>query len=400
MKRKLLFIAPSSIPTFGAEAIVNKKLLTALAKSDKFEIDLVSQNIPYNHYPSEGNDIKLKSIHIIDNDLTLNLRTIWEHILAFFKFGITFKTAHWAVRALPIVDKLVQENNYDYVVTKDAPSFVIGAYLKKKYGIKWVATWNDPYPVVKYPMPYGRGFNAKGNIFDKMCISVMQNADVHIFPSERIKNYMLKYLNKVSENKTIIIPHVVLNTIVNDKYNYSTFKILHSGTLQRPRNPQTFLKALNKFKVDYPDSKIEVDILGILEAEDIKLINDLNMQDYVRFIPAVSYKQSLEILSYYHVALIIEANCEEGIFLPTKVTDFMQYKKSIFAISPKVGVLNDLYRKEAISYFADVNDTIAIYEELKRVYADFSSKKISDVKSDVLYSFSEEVIVDQYYNLL
>lgn len=401
MKRKLLFIAPSSIPTFGAEAIVNKKLLTALTSSGKFEIDLVSQNFPYKHYPIDknDNDIKLKSIHIIDNDLTLNCRTIWEHIVALFKFGITFKTAHWAVRALPTIENLVQQRHYDYIVTKDAPSFILGNYIKEKYGIKWAATWNDPYPTIKYPTPYGQGFAAKGDIFDRMCVSTMQNADIHIFPSDRIRNYMMKYLPNIDVNSTRVIPHIVLNTEIKSDFESPTLKILHSGTLQRPRNPQTFLRAFQMFKSHNPDSKIEVDILGILEKEDIQLITDLNIQDYVNFIPAVSYKDSLNLLSRYHIAMIIEAPCEEGIFLPTKVTDFIQYKKTIFAVSPHTGVLNDLYKQGIVSYFANVNDTTVIYETIKEIYTDFINKNIKQANLEPIYNFSEEAIINQYYNL-
>ena len=398
MKRKILFIAPSSIPTYGAEAIVNKKLLIALMKTDKFEIDLISQKVKFKHYPIENIDIGLNSIHVIENDFVMTPRIIWEHVVAFFKFGITYKAIHWAVKALPIAEKLIKENQYDYIITKDSPSFVVGNYLKKKYGIKWIATWNDPYPGVKYPEPYGKGYDAKGNLFDKMCVSVMKNADIHIFPSERLKNYMLKYLN-VQKEKTIVIPHVILETEVTNKLDNQKLRILHSGTLQHPRNPQTFLKAFSKFKNHYPDSMIEVDILGIMEKEDVMLIDKLNLQDFVRFLPPVTYSKSLEMLSYYHIALIIEADCAEGIFLPTKVTDFMQYRKPIFAVSPKIGVLNDLYKEGYVNYFADVRSVDDIYHSLVNIYNDFTSNKIKEKGKIADSAFSEITIVNQYYNI-
>lgn len=395
---RILFIAPSSIPTYGAEAIVNKKLLTALIKSGKFEIDLISQKVKFKHYPVEDSDIKLNSIHIIENDFSITPKIIWQHIVAFFKFGITYKAIHWAVKALPIAEKLIRENNYDYILTKDSPSFVVGNYLKNKYGIKWVATWNDPYPGVKYPEPYGEGYDAKGNIFDRMCVSVMKNADVHIFPSERIKTYMQKYL-MVSDEKTVVIPHVILDTPIVPNIEKENLKIIHSGTLQHPRNPRTFLEAFGKFKKHYPNSKVYVDILGIMENEDVALIEQMGLQQYVKFLPPVPYTKSLEILANYHVALIIEADCEEGIFLPTKVTDFMQYRKPIFAVSPKLGVLNDLYKEGYVYYFSDVRRVDDIYNSLLRIYNDFISNRI-DAKGKVADSvFSEKAIVDQYYNL-
>ena len=47
------------------------------------------------------------------------------------------------------------------MITKNYPSELLGYYLKKKYNIKWVATWNDPFPHEKYPHPYGNGPMAK-----------------------------------------------------------------------------------------------------------------------------------------------------------------------------------------------------------------------------------------------
>ena len=125
----------------------------------------------------------------------------------------------------------------------------------------------------------------------------------------------------------------------------------------------------------------------------------MQLQNHVKFLPPVTYSESVKMLSYYHLALIIEADCEEGIFLPTKVTDFMQYRKPIFAVSPKVGVLKDLYNDKYVTYFADVTNVNEIYQTLINVYKDFTSCKISEVSKMADSVFSEETVVNQYYNL-
>lgn len=397
MKKRILVLAPSSYPTFGAEAIVNIKLLKALADSELFEIDLVSQKVKWCHYPNEELDVSLRSVHVVETDLKVTLRLIWEHIYAFLKFGVTFKAVHWAVKALPIVEKLLQANRYDYVLTKDYPSFVLGDYIKKRYGVKWVATWNDPFPLVKYPEPYGKGASTKGSIFDRMCLPVMENADVHIFPSDRLKSYILSYL-KVDAEKAITIPHVVLDVDVENSLDDNQLRIIHSGTLQHPRSPKTFLKAFARFKNQNPDAHVSVDILGIMEAEDRELIQQYGIQDSVNFLSPVTYSESLRMLASYHVALIIEANCEEGIFLPTKVSDFMQYRKPIFAVSPRNGVLRDLYDEGCIDYFSDVTDVDAICDTLNDIYSDFLENRIREKGKCTYPSFLESTIVNQYYN--
>lgn len=397
MRKRILVIAPSSYPINIAESIVNAKLLKALYKSDKFEIDLVSQNHKFEHYPKESIDIDIKSINIVETTLKPDLESIYLHAKAFFHFGITFKGIHWAMKALPIVKKLVKRNKYDYVLTKDSVSYVLGYYLKKKYGMKWISTCNDPFPSNKYPMPYGRGYDTPCNYHQKYAIKAIEHSDIIVFPSDRLRDYMLKYVN-IEKEKTTIIPHVILDNSNTEKeidYNCK-LKIIHSGNLKSPRNPETFLAALKKMKETEPELNLEVSIMGAFDANLSNRINELRLNDTVKFIPTMKYSESIEKLKEFDMALIIEAPCEEGIFLPTKVTDFIQEKIRIFSISPKIGVLNDMYKKGMIEYFANVEDTDEIYNTLKEISASYSNGNLKRISKANHLDFTEETIVNKH----
>lgn len=397
--KKILLIAPSSYPVNGAEAIVNIKLLRALTKNGNFEIDLVSKKHKWADYKSDELSelgIKLRSLNIVEVDNKMNLKTIWQHLLSLLRFGVVYKGSHWAVAALPIVKRLLKENEYDYVLTKDSPSLLLGCYAKRKKGVKWIAKWNDPYPSNYYPHPYGKGWDFKGTRTDRKLIKMMRKyVDVHMFPSKRILDYMMRYL-RLDVNKTIVSPHVALSNeqkplLCDD----SKLRIIHSGNLKKPRDPKTFLTALARFTQSHTDAQIEVTILGVFDDEVNHYIEELGLSDYIKIKEPVSYDKSLEELANHHVALIIEADCEEGIFMPTKVSDSVQCGKLIFAISPKKGVLNDLYNSNCISYFASVDDVDAIYNELVKLHNDFLGKK-SFVQNSIPLSFTEEEIVNQY----
>lgn len=392
-------IAPSSYPVDGAESIVNIKLLKALSDSGKFEIDLIARKRHWSNYVTasfESYGINVKSLNVITVDNKINLKTIWGHFKALLLFGVVFKGAHWAVKVLPIVKRLIKENRYDYVLTKNASSLLLGYYAKKHYGQKWIATWNDPYPEKKYPEPYGRGYDAKENWYEKRIISIMNKwVDIHIFPSERLKNHMQHYL-RVDEKKTCIIPHVVLPQYVSSqKVSDDKLRLIHSGNLKSPRNPESFLKALKIFVDKHINPAIEFTILGVCDEYLSDKISELGLEEYVKFIPPVSYSESLNLLKDYHVAVIIEADCKEGIFLPTKVSDFMQCKKQIFAVSPKVGVLNDLYKKGAVSYFGVCDDVNSIYATMEKIYSDYKDDVLNE-KGDMNKSYASEIIVNQY----
>lgn len=399
--KRILFIAPESFPVNGAEAIVNIKQLEILSKAGCI-IDVVSKKRKWTDYPLTElteTGIQLNSLHVLEVDNRLNWNSIKLHLLTFVTFGIVYKGAHWAWSALQVCKKLLKQNQYDCVITKSFPSELVGYWIKKNKGIKWLATWNDPYPVEKYPFPYGNGPKAKVFWGAKGLIPMMEKyPDFHLFPSERLRNYMLQYLN-IPLERTKILPHVTLEMNLQRKNtNLRNLSILHSGNLNYPRDPEPLLKALALFVRESPDAQLKVYFQGVLPDKLKKLIIQLDLVKWVEILPAISYKESIEQLSDYNVALIIEAPCTEGVFLPTKVSDYMQAGKTIWAISPSQGVLHDLYNNGNVGYFADCQNEKSILNELKVIYKDFSFGELRKSKTPVEYT--PEYIESTFCNII
>ena len=374
-------IAPSSIPVFGAESIVNAKLLQLLTSND-FEIDLISKKSKWEHYPGDQNlqelNIELRKINIVEVDNKINLKTLQQHLMAFLTFGTVFKGAHWAYLVTRRLKNTIERNEYDFILTKNSPSLLVGYYFKKKYGYKWVASWNDPYPKIKYPAPYGKGVRAKLPWYQKKVLKIMEKADQHIFPSNRLKNYMRQYI-EIDEHKTLIAPHIVFKKNSNSRTRSETLKILHSGNLTWPRDPKPLILGIQKLLQVIPDLAIKFDFIGVFDNDLEEFVKQKKLSKVIGLLAPIRYNDNLELLSDYDLSVIIEADCEEGIFLPTKVGDYMQSNTPIFTISPENGVLNDLYQKGFVQYFSS-NNSEAIYLELKKIYSDFLQHGLKESK--------------------
>lgn len=394
--KRILMIAPFSYPVMGAEAIVNINLLRVLSESCDFEIDLISRKAKWETYPSgslESYGVRLNSLKVIEVDNKINLSTIWLLIKSFIKFGVYFKGSHWAAKALPYVVKKAKEYRYDYVLTKNSPSLLLGWYIKKKFGLKWVASWNDPYPQSKYPEPYGRGVNSEGKWADKELIKIMRRADEHIFPSERLQNYMMQYL-RIGSEKCTVIPHaIIMQPMQSQRAKNPTLEIVHSGNLGEYRDPAPLLMALTK--VIKEGKAINLTFMGKVTPTTMEMVEKYGLQDHVTIIPPVEYKKSLSMIRDYNVAVIIEAPVAEGIFLPTKVGDFISVGIPIFTVSPENGVLHDMYQKGEICYFATGGDVESITNTLKEIYSDFekgclhrSTFDASHVKEQIIGVYS------------
>lgn len=399
--KRILMIAPGAYPVIRAEAIVNINLLRILTESGEFEIDLISRRLNHPLYPSDNlahYGVRLNSLSIVEFKGCSNLSILWFLIKSFFVFGVCFRSCHWAAKALKVVEQKVKANHYDYVLTKATPSFILGWYLKKKYGLKWVASWNDPYPISKFPFPYGKGNSHKGSYLDRAIINKMRLADNHIFPSERLMHYMQYYL-KVDENKCIIIAHVsVYHSMERHRKPDGTLRMIHLGNLLPPRDPDLFLQALAEVKKKSPNYIIHFTLLGKLEPKVRKIIKQYGLTECVNVCNPVEYRKSLELISNYDVAIIIEAPVNEGIFLPTKVGDYLNMGMPIFSVSPETGVLNDLYKNKVIGYFAPVDKMESIVEEIHKIYGDFLHNSLMKSCAGIPYS-DPSYIVEQYKRL-
>ena len=399
--KRVLFIAPKSYPVTGAEEIVNIKLLMAMSKSGQFQIDLISKKEKDRDYPSrkiEDLNVQLETLNVIEVDNKVNLKTVFQHIMCFVRFGVVYKGSHWAYAALNTAIKLSKKNRYDYVLTKNSPSLLIGYYLKKHFNIKWVATWNDPYPVFTYPKIYADFFGARKDWASKKEIKIMERyVDVHIYPSMRLKNYMSSFID-LTKSKTVIIPHVICNVGMSPVVkSEKKLRLIHSGNLKYPRNPRLLFEGLRIFLDSYDNPQIEVGILGVADNSLDEYLKEFGLEKYVHLLPPVSYEESLLEVRKYSVGLVIEAPCPEGIFLPTKVSDFMQLGMPIMAVSPTEGVLNDLYREGYIDYFADNTNAESIKQAINKCYYDFVNDTLAP--SRIPSDYSENSVVQKYISL-
>ena len=231
----------------------------------------------------------------------------------------------------------------------------------------------------------------------------------NVFPSERLKNYMLKYMTNMKDIDCIISPHIILEeliTINNYTEKKEALKILHAGALGKERNPKLFFEGLRLFLDKYPNAKIEVHLLGVFEriknSEIFNLIDKLNLNAHIKCIPPVTYLESLSLMTKYDVCLLLEAQCNEGIFLPSKIADYMQNGKVIWTISPQDGVLNDLFQNGHIGYFSNNISKESIYNTLIEIYTDYQQGILmqknylcNDFLSKNVYGVHEKLILHQ-----
>lgn len=403
---KILFIAANALPVNGPEAIVNAKLLKILADAG-YQIDVISKDGRNKYFSSTMDSFfseKLSSVTVINTDNRFNIKTVIGHLKVLLKTGYVYKGAHWAYYAIRCAEKLIICNKYDFILTRNPSSEIAGLYLSKKYNIRWIANWNDPYPEKRMPEPYGGGKDAKLSCFEqKLLDNVSTGAILHTFSSERQRDYMLQYMRGVNLDRAIYIPHVCLSGIFErlPEVRENKLSIVHSGNVASPRDPIPFLMGVKKFSKGNPKAKLIVRFVGRQTDDFQQHISDMGLENWVEVISPMPYLDNLSFVASQDIALIIEAPSDNSIYLPTKVGDYMQCGKDIFAVSPSVGTLNDLYQEGNVKYFADCCDSDMIADEIGKIYEIYLSSGCRyNSSARIIEDYSEETILDKYSKIL
>jgi hypothetical protein len=162
--KRILYIAPHSFPIHSSESIVNAKLAHSLCKRG-YELDLFSSIEDGYNYPISIEENILKDLPNLrintlpvefickKNSIIKNLKIFVQNTIGFFKTGLLFIDSNWAYNVISDIEILIniKDVQYDFIITRGFKTEIVGIYFKRKYGIKWIANWNDPYPELKFP---------------------------------------------------------------------------------------------------------------------------------------------------------------------------------------------------------------------------------------------------------
>lgn len=406
---RILMFAPAFAPLANPEAIVNSKLALAFLDAG-WGIDIITRNLgqewkDYN-YGSEWVEpwIRLKEVtHILayesGNKLYRLIDTAWSGLKTLYPVP----GCRWAAHAIDLALKMHSQKRYDVIISRSLPDagHLAGMITSRKTGLPWVANWNDPTGD-KHPPPYGKGPQVNlGFFYERLLSDVSNGASWHTFPSERMRNYIRKYL-KIGSNSSII-RHVSLN--VNHDVAYKkgrVFTLCYAGYLSPHRNPECFLSGVAAFTKDvHLKDELRIIIIGLDNVGVRELAIRLDLTKYLQVLGNLSYKETLAILAQSDVLVILEAPCEEGIYLPAKFIDYVQTSRPILAISPRRSEVADIISSYGGGMVADSLSVEEIALVLTRLYSHWKNNTLDDRygSSGLKAIFSQKTIISQYLDI-
>ena len=276
----------------------------------------------------------------------------------------------WVKPSVRFLSEYLKNNKVDVVITTGPPHslHLIGMELKKRFPIKWISDFRDPWSDIDYfhQLPLTEKTIQKHKELEK---KVLQQSDAVIVIGKTMKEKFDKF------NRNI---HVISNGFDGDiaaseKELDKKFSITHIGLMNADRNPKILWKALSEIMNENSEftKDLEIKFIGEVADEVKKYIADHKLVENTKYITYVPHQKVIIYQTMTQVLLLAVNNVPSAKGIITgKIFEYLQAKRPIIAIAPLNGDLAEIINKTNAGFVVEFEDK----ENLKKTILDLYKK--------------------------
>lgn len=293
----------------------------------------------------------------------------------------------WANECIRHVDEYINMQDIDllYSTVPDWSPHLVGYFLKRKYGIKWVADYRDPWVVNRdYIDLYYPWMTEEEILLDQELEKrITQEMDLIILAGGKwgddfIKNYGVEQ-SKLKEITNGYDEEDFTDLVVKNERN-KRFTLCYNGSVAYNRNPLTVIQVLNSMIEKKQIGKNEIQWIFNGEISD-EYLREIRREDRYCIVVEngiLPHKESLKIAMQSDIMVMYGEQGKNGYLnYPGKFYEYLRIGKPILCFSSshsfladvlyetKLGVNLDLFDFEGIKQFLE--NQIAIWQNGKQL---------------------------------
>jgi len=308
----------------------------------------------------------------------------------------------WVGPSIKYLSNYLKNNPVDAVVSTGPPHsmHLIALGLKKKFGLKWIADFRDPWTNIDF--------------FDKLMLTSFANKLHHRKERQVIKNADI--LTTVSwkwaeDFKEMGAKHVevITNGFDADDFNSlekplsKKFELCHLGSMNKDRNPNVLWESLSEIAKENEAFKndLKITLIGPTDhrvVDDLKKLNLSNQLEYVNYLP---HNESLKTASRATILLLPlndTLNVEGRI--PGKIFEYLALEKPILCIGPINGDSAKIIRETNSGQTIGFSDKKNMVDLLLKYYSEFKKDNKINLKSNHINTYSREELTKKMVSAL
>lgn len=281
--------------------------------------------------------------------------------------GCTVEEAGW-VRA--VARRSMELGPFDVLHSRlnPAASHLAALAVLRSVDLPWCAYFSDPWPHHLYPEPYRFTVGPFSRRRQEWSLDrMLRRADSLVFPSDRLRDWLLAGSRMRFRGKALVSPHLGEPGEPAPERN-RVLRMRHAGFLMKERRIEPLYAGLKRFLAARPEARGEIRVKfagryvgGVLPEVPHGLAG------VVSFEPSMPPHRVRHWMGEADVALLVEADMEDGIFFPSKLSDYLAGGRPILALSPRRGVTADLLAMGG-GLLARPEDEAGIAAALERVH--------------------------------
>ena len=256
-------------------------------------------------------------------------------------------TRVWVRRAAHTAICLAAAGEYAGLMTFAQPwsDHLVGIRVHRATGLPWVAHFSDPWADSPYATPRQR------SIWRRMEADVLREACAVVFVTEETADLVMAKYPGEWRKKVSIVPHGFESRsggAPRPQDRRRPLRLAYVGRFYRGvRTPVALLRALaGLHRRESVAGTLEVLFVGPHVEEYERDAAALGIASLVRFRGRVSPAEAARVAADADVLLVVDAPGDgPSVFLPSKLIDYLPFRKPILGLTPETGASARLLRR-------------------------------------------------------
>jgi len=279
---------------------------------------------------------------------------------------------------------------------------LVGLRIRHSTSLPWVAHFSDPWT----DSPYLRVNGSQRRAASRMEAEVIRQADAIVFVNGQTADLVMRKFPASWRHKAHVVPHGFDRRRLPPAAprEPGPLRLVYTGRFYRGiRTPLPLLRALADLDRAQPlGARLAVQFIGPQVQEFEAAARELGVGGIVSFAPRRPIEDVLAAAARADVLLVIDApSAGPSPFLPSKLVDYLMFRKPILGLTPVEGASADLLRSLACPVVAP--DDVRAIGETVRVLLDRASRGELHVSADfdrVAESFDIHRTTERFHDIL